>query len=97
MLWFHLPGEAVGVGLLVQWMLQDPSGAKAAALRARLHEWSLPVRFNDLGWDPSTGEGATPLARLVGRFLDREHAIPFPVSEKTLCEAIERVEAAGGG
>ncbi len=92
-----LHGEAVGVGLLVQWMLQDPSGAKAGALRARLHEWGLPVRFSDAGWDPNAKKGPVPLARLVGRFLDREHAIPFPVTETMLCKAIEQVEETGEG
>jgi len=92
-----LHGEEVALGLLVQEALQDRSGEKTDALRARLRSWGLAVTFSGIGWDPNTDGGIVALARLVDRFLDHEHAIDIAVSEKRLCEAIEQVEADGKG
>lgn len=91
-----LHGETVGLGLLVQRLLEDPSGKSMHQLRSRLLEWNLPVRFTAVGLKlEAKAKGVVhALARKAHEFVDRENAVPFPVSEATLYEGIIAVEKA---
>ncbi len=91
-----LHGETVGLGLLVQRFLEDPSGKSMHQLRSRLLEWNLPVTFAAVGLELEVNTNAAPhaLACKAHEFVDQENAVPFPVSETTLHQGIMAVEKA---
>ena len=87
---FH--GEAVGLGLLVQGLLEDPKGRSFAEVRSMLLRWGLPVSFSAIEGRATFDAGN--LARRAHAYLDHEHAVPFDVTEAALRAAIERVASA---
>ena len=86
-----LHGEMVALGILVQSLLEDPSGGKGEEMRARLAGWGLPVTFKQIGLDVDEEVGRA-LARQAYGYLDKEHAVPFSVTEEGLWRAIVEVE-----
>lgn len=86
-----LHGETVALGILVQSLLEDPSGRKAEEIRTRLAGWGLPITFKQVGLDVDEDVGRE-LAKQAYGYLDKEHAVPFFVTEEDLLKAIITVE-----
>jgi len=87
-----LHGETVGLGILVQRFLEDSSGHRLARTRHQFAEWKLPLTFRAIKLPEVTGEIGYTLARRAYMYLDREHAVPFSVTEEDLFQAIAAVE-----
>lgn len=90
-----LHGEAVGLGLLVQSVLDRETEIDLSEMRAYVEELGAPIRFSDLGVDDLSGSTGRRLAETAYRLIDRERAVPFPVTPETLHEAILAVESEG--
>lgn len=88
-----LHGETVGLGILVQRLLEDPSGRTMERTRYQFDAWELPLTFEAINLPEVTGAVGRALARRAYTYLDQEHAIPFSVTEEDLFQAIAALES----
>jgi len=88
-----LHGEAVGLGVLVQSALDPDTPVSLEGMLDRYKRWGLPRSFSALGIFDLRGEKGIDLAGRALRYLDRERAVPFPVTEEELHRAMIRIEA----
>ena len=86
-----LHGETVGLGILVQRLLEDPSGRKMERTRSKFASWGLPLTLKAIGLNGLNEEVELALAKRAYTYLDREHGVPFPVMEEDLFHAIKAV------
>lgn len=88
-----LHGETVGLGILVQRLLEDPSGRTMERTRHQFDAWGLPLTFEAIKLPGVMDDVGRALAQRTYAYLDRDHAVPFPVTETDLFQAIVMVES----
>jgi len=88
-----LHGETVGLGILVQRLLEDSSGRTMERTRYQFDAWGLPLTFGAIKFPEVMDDAGRALAQRTYTYLDREHAIPFSVTKTDLSQAIVMVES----
>lgn len=88
-----LHGETVGLGILVQRLLEDSSGRTMERTRYQFDAWGLPLTFGAIKFPEVMDDAGRALAERTYTYLDREHAIPFSVTKTDLSQAIVMVES----
>jgi len=91
-----LHGEAVGLGILLQCVLDPDTGISLDEMGAYFEQLGAPTRFADLGLDDIAGEAGRRLAEATGRLLDHERAIPFSVTPEAIHKGMCAVESQRG-
>jgi glycerol dehydrogenase len=87
-----LHGEAVGLGILVQCVLDSESETSFDEMAAYFARLGAPNRFADLGFDGIANESGRRLAEATLELLDLERAVPFPVAADGLLAAMRLVD-----
>ena len=91
-----LHGEVVGLGVLVQCVLDPETEITLADMLAYFEELGAPTRFADLGIRDVAGPPGRRLAEAAHGLIDRERAVPFPVTVEEIHNAMLAVERIGG-
>jgi len=86
-----LHGETVGLGLLVQGLLQPDGTRRFNKIQEVLGSWSLPLRLDQLPGAPSGAGWLDRLAEYATETMDHARAFPFEVTTRTLRAALERI------
>jgi len=87
-----LHGEAVGLGILLQCALDVESAVSLADMVTYFRTLGTPVRFADVGFKGLRGENGRTLASSTYGLLDRDAAVPFPVTVEDLYRGLLTVE-----
>lgn len=90
-----LHGEAVGLGILVQCILDPETSITLTDMLAYFEALGAPTRFAELGVDDVAGASVHKLATETYELLDRETSIPFPVTVEDIHSAMLSIEKRG--
>jgi len=89
-----LHGEAVGLGLLIQGLLQPDGAKRFEHTQEVLGSWSLPLRLDQLPGVPSGDAWLDRLAGYATETMDHARAFPFEVTTGAIRSALERIATA---
>lgn len=90
-----LHGEAVGLGILVQCILDPETSITLTDMLAYFEELGAPSHFAELGIDDIAGASGHRLAADTYELLDHEASVPFPVTIADIRRAMLTVERTG--